>query len=146
MEINLENNEEIIFNIKQNIKCETPSIIAVLLLPISMIFFANSKTGILVGISLLLMILYGIYNIYKLLYGKELHVTSKKIIYKHFDTIKEIHYEKLITIDIKRGFLNYLCDTQTLTLQLQNEKISLVNVSDTQKIKTYLKNKNNKKG
>lgn len=130
--------------IKQNIRCETASIITVLLLPISMISFANSKTGVFVGICLLLMILYGIYNIYKTLYGKELLVSSTKLVYKNFDTIKEISYKEIIDVEIQKGFLNSLCNTETFILHLEKEDISLVNVRDTTQVQKYIKN--NKKG
>lgn len=130
--------------IKQNIRCETASIITVLLLPISMISFANSKTGVFVGICLLLMILYGIYNIYKTLYGKELLVNSTKLVYKNFDTIKEISYKEIIDVEIQKGFLNSLCSTETFILHLEKEDISLVNVRDTTQVQKYIKN--NKKG
>ena len=88
MKINLQENEEVIFNIKQKIQCEIISILSVLLLPLSMIFLANSKTGVIVGISFLVIILYGIYNIYTILYKKELTITSQRIIYNHFKILK----------------------------------------------------------
>lgn len=141
MESDFTNSEKTLFTIKQNSKCEIPSVITVLLLPITMIAFANSKTGVFVGICLLFIILYGIYNIYKILYGKELLINTTKIVYKHFNTLKELSYEEIVDIKIKRSFLNTLCNTETFTLYLKNRDISLVNVNDTEKIKNYILNK-----
>lgn len=141
MTTEIKENEKILFTVKQKIQCEITSIVTVLLLPLSMIFLANSKTGVIVGISFLVIILYGIYNIYTILYQKELTITSQRIIYKHFKNIEILDYETLSNIEIKRSFFNTLCNTATLILTVKSKDISLVNVENTEAIKEFLKNK-----
>ncbi|MEA3354345.1 MAG: hypothetical protein U9Q33_11070 [Campylobacterota bacterium] len=141
MDINsiLNENEKVLVKSEQKLVCELPPIIAVLMLPISMITLAYNQNGVIVGTILLFVIIYGINTLYKILYNKELYITTKRVIYKHYDEIKYIEFSNIKDIDIQKGFLNGLCDTATIKLSMDNDNIFLVNIVNSDNIKNLLK-------
>ncbi|MEA3289689.1 MAG: hypothetical protein U9Q04_05855 [Campylobacterota bacterium] len=129
---------EVLYSSIQKPLCEIVPVFFVLLLPLSMITLAHNQNGVIVGTIILLVMIYGIVNIYKLLYGRNLTVFKKNIVFKHNDKEEIFEYLDIENIETKKGFINGLCDTATLELTLKNKKITLVNVKNYETIKDIL--------
>ena len=129
--IQLDKDEKIVLEIKQCLVCDIPALILVLLLPITMITFANSKNGMFIGFLILVAMVYGIFTIYQKLYNKELLVYEDKIVYEN----KEYSFDTLKEIQIEQGLISRQLDIGVLKLFFNESEISIHNIKEPEYIK-----------
>jgi len=132
--INLELNEEILKEIKQCVVCDIPEVVFILLLPVSMIIFTHSQGGIVIGSALLVLILYGIYNIYRKLFIKRIVITNKKLVLAK----QEYSFNNLKEIEMKQSLISKQLDIAVLKLHFIDEEILLYNIKTPYEIKELL--------
>lgn len=132
--IELESEEQILIEVQQCVVCDIPAVVLVLLLPITMIVFANSKNGIFIGSVLLVLMIYGIFTIYKKLFNKQLLITNQRIIFEK----KQFNFTNLQEIIIKESLIGKQLDIAEVKFKFINEEIIIYNVKNPHKIKKLL--------
>lgn len=128
---------------KQSLGFDIVTIIFVLIIPLSFIFFSNKTAGIFIGIVFLAFFLYGITLLYNKLYRKSLIITENGMIYedKYFFTTdtKTIDFNEIDCVKIEQTFFNKILNIGKLILKLHNDKqIFLININDPDEIKKLI--------